>query len=322
MSTKIIVNLILLVFGFFIVILLFGASTYVVDEKEYVIEFRLGEIKQVRYNPGFYVKFPFIDSTQRIDKRTLRADIPPREVPDRDKERLIIDTVVRYRIIDPVDFRTTLLNEATAYERLQTIMYSAMRDTIAVHDRTEVIGARPIISATGQPVNDDEGLPTYESLVNTRDDIGKDILNRLQSAVNEQKYGIQIISADIKRADFPPQVTDAIIERLRAERQRVAAKHRADGEEEYRKRTAAVQTEADILISEAERDARSIRGEGDAQAIKIVQEALQEDTDFYTFLRTMESYETSIQQGALLILSDDGYLSMLANQSIDNLLIK
>ena len=318
MSTNTIVTLILSGFGSLIALILILSSTYVVDEREYAIEFRLGEIKQVRYNPGLYIKAPFIDSIQRIDKRTLRADIPPREVPDQDKERLIIDTVVRYRIVDPVAFRTTLLNEATAYERLQTIMYSAMRDTIAVHDRTEVIGARPIISETGQPVNDKEGLPTYESLVNTRDAIGKDILNRLQKSVNEQNYGIQIISADIKRADFPAQVTGAIIERLRAERQRVAAKHRADGEEQYRKRTAAVQTEADILISEAERDARSIRGEGDAEAIKIVQEALQKDTDFYTFLRTMESYETSIQEGALLIMSDDGYLSMLANQFNNN----
>ena len=314
MSGKAITGLVLSVFGVLFGGLLFASSTYVVDEKEFAIEYRLGEIKQVRKSPGFYVKAPFIDSIQRIDKRTLRADIPPREVPDQDKERLIIDTVVRYKIIDPVAFRTALVNESTAYERLQTIMYSAMRDTIAVHDRTEIIGAQAVVSDTGEPIYDAEGLPTYESLATTRDAIGQAILNRLQNAVNEQRYGISIISADIKRADFPPQVTEAIIERLRAERQRVSAKHHADGEEQYRKRTAAVQTEADILISEAERDARQIRGKGDAEAINIVQEALQKDTEFYTFLRTMESYETSIQDGALMILSDDGYLSMLTDR--------
>ena len=314
MSAKTIASIVLSVFSLFVGLILFALSTYVVDEREYAIEFRLGEIKQVRTSPGFYVKAPFIDSIQRIDKRTLRADIPPREVPDRDKERLIIDTVVRYRIIDPVAFRTTLVNESTAHERLQTIMYSAMRDTIAIHDRTDIIGARAVVSDDGQPIYDAEGLPTYESLANTRDAIGIAILNRLQTAVNEQNYGIDIISADIKRADFPPQVTEAIIERLRSERQRVSARHRADGEEQYRKHTAAVQAEADILISEAERDARKIRGEGDAEAINIVQEALQEDTEFYTFLRTMESYETSIQEGALMILSDDGYLSLLTDR--------
>ena len=92
-----------------------------------------------------------------------------------------------------------------------------------------------------------------------------------------QSYGIEVISADIKRADFPPQVTSAIIDRLFAERQRVAARHRANGEEEYRKRTSAVQAQADILIAEAERDARKTRGEGDARAIAIVQEALLQD---------------------------------------------
>ena len=129
-----------------------------------------------------------------------------------------------------------------------------------------------------------------------------------------QRYGITIISADIKRADFPGQVQSSIIDRLRAERQRVAARHRADGEEQYRSRTASVQTEADIIIAEAERDARQTRGEGEAKAIQIVFEALQEDPEFYAFLRAMESYETSINPGSTVILTDKpgGYLKDLA----------
>ena len=299
-------------------ITIFGVFTitgifYTVDEKEYALETRFGEVKAVRMSPGLYVKAPFIDSVQRIDKRTLRADIPPREVPDRDKERLLIDTVIRYRITDPLQFRKTLRNEATAVERLETIIYSAMRDTIAQHDRTDVIGARQQRDDQGNPVNDEQGLPVYESLISTRDNISQDIENRIASAVVEQQYGIEIISADIKRADFPSQVRSSIIDRLQTERARVAARHRADGEEEYRKRTAAVQTEADILLAEANRDARETRGEGDAEAIRIVQEALTQDPEFYRFLRRLESYEKTIQPGAHVIMSDDadGYLNML-----------
>ena len=87
----------------------------------------------------------------------------------------------------------------------------------------------------------------------------------------------------------------------------------AQGEEEYRQRTAAVQAEADILIAEAHRDARRIRGEGEAEAISIIEEALQRDPEFYRFIRKLESYETSITPGTLLLLSDkpDGYLDML-----------
>ena len=295
------------------------SALYSVDETEYGLELRFGEVRNVRTEPGLYVKAPLIDSVQRIDKRTLRADVLPREVPDRDKERLVIDMVVRYRIADPVDFRRTLRNEATAQDRLQDIMYSAMRDTIAQHDRTEVIGARPLEDESGASVYDDEGLPVHESLVDARDRIGWDILERVSQAVTDQNYGIEVISADIKRADFPSQVTSAIIDRLFAERLRVAARHRADGEEEYRKRTSAVQAQADILIAEANRDARKTRGKGDARAIAIVQQALMEDPGFYTFLRTLESYETSIRPGATVVLIDQpgGYLEMLTRPPED-----
>lgn len=291
------------------------SALYSVDEKEYGLELRFGEVKNVRTSPGLYIKAPFVDSVQKIDKRTLRADIPPREVPDKDKERLIIDTVIRYQITDPVEFRKTLRNETTAYERLQSITYSAMRDTVGQHDRTEIIGAQLLLDDEGNPISDDEGLPLYTSLVDTRDEISQSIHNRIKEAVLSQGYGIDIISAEIKRADFPPQVRDSIIDRLRAERQRVAARHKADGEEEYRKRTADVQAQADILLAEARRDARQIRGDGEAQAIGIVQEALTTDPEFYHFIRSLESYENSIQNGATIIITGEtgGYLDTLIN---------
>ena len=106
----------------------------------------------MRTSPGLYVKAPFIDTVQFINKRTLRADIPAREVPDRDRERLIIDFVVRYAIVAPVSFRKTLRNEATAEERIASIMFSAMRDTVAQNDRTEIIGARPLLDESGAVV--------------------------------------------------------------------------------------------------------------------------------------------------------------------------
>ena len=290
-----------------------AASFYKVDESQYALQLRFGKVHSVRTTPGLYPKMPFTDSIHRIDKRTLRADIPPREVPDQDKERLIIDIVVRYQITDPLAFRRTLRSEATARDRLQTIVYSAMRDTIAQHDRTHIIGAAPRVDDQGKQVSNDEGLPLYDSLVNTRDHISADIHRRIADAVTSQQYGINVISADIKRADFPPQVTSSIVDRLIAERTRVAARHRADGEEEYRKRTAAVQAQADILIAEANRDARQTRGEGDAQAIALVQEALEKDPEFYSFLRTLESYQDSITPGSTLVITDqpNGYLQAL-----------
>ena len=291
--------------------ILLMSALYTVDEREYGLELRFGEVRNVRNEPGLYIKAPFIDSVQSIDKRTLRADMPPREVPDRDKERLVIEVIIRYAIEDPLAFRKTLRNEATAKERLQAITYSAMRDTIGQHDRTEVIGAEPVLGEDGRPFSDEDGLPVYRSLLNTRDEINSRIEDRISEAVSSQGYGIRVISADIKRADFPPQVRASIIDRLWAERQRIAARHRADGEEEYLRRTAGVQAEADIITSLAQRDARETRGEGDAEAIRIVQEALNADPEFYRFLRRLESYERSIVPGAVVVLGADGYLDTL-----------
>lgn len=293
----------------------FRLTMYQVAEHEYALALRFSEVQAVRHQPGLYFKLPFTDSVQRIDKRTLRADIPPREVHDRDKERLIIDTVVRYRISDPIQFRRTLRDETTALGRIRDITYSAMRDTIAERDRIEVIGARPKTDADGEPVYNAAGLPEYESLIHTRDAIGADIQSRISHAVREQQYGVTVISADIKRADFPHEVADAIITRLQAERQRVAARHRADGEEEYRKRTAAVDAQARAIIAQANRQARAIKGEGEAEAIRIITAALERDPAFYRFLRTMESYENTITPGSAVILTagPDSYLKTLLN---------
>lgn len=266
------------------------ASLYQVDEREYALALRFSEVSAVRTDPGLYLKMPMVDSVQRIDRRTLRADIPPREVPDRDKERLIIDVVIRYQIEDPVQFRKTLRDENTALERLKDITYSALRNTIGQHDRTEVVGARLIIDAEGQAVFDEEGLPAYEPLAESRQRISDNIQSRIAEDVQSQHFGLRIISAHIKRADFPPSVEDTIIARLTEERKRVAADHRARGEEEYRRRTAAVDREAAVLLAEAEREARITRGAGEAESIRLVRDAILQDEEFYRFQKSLETY--------------------------------
>ena len=296
-------------------IILANSTLYQVDQRVYALHLRFGEVKEVREQPGLYLKLPLVDSIQNIDKRTLRADIPPRAVPDRDRERLIIDTVIRYRIKDPLAFRKSLRTEATALQRLQNITYSAMRDTVATYDRIDIIGAAPVLDDGGAPLNDAQGLPVYQSLVDTRDQVSRPIQDRITRTVTEQAYGIEIISADMKRADFPPQIRESIVDKLSAERHRVAARHRADGEEQYRIRTASVQAEADILLAEARRDARTNRGEGEAAAIALVEEALGQDPAFYDYLRTLESYETTITPGTRLVIGDQAsaYLKTLAS---------
>ena len=290
-------------------------TLYAIDQREYGLVLRFGEVQAVHQTPGLRAKMPFIDTVQRIDRRTLRADIPPREVPDQDKERLIIDIVLRYRISDPLEFRKQLRNEATALERLQTITYAAMRDTIAEYDRTEVIGARPRLDGQNQPVVDEAGLPLYEKMEETRDLIDQRIQERIAADIAAQNYGIELLTADIKQADFPLQIKDAIIARLREERNRVAAAHRAAGEETYRKTTAAVDAEAATILAEARQEAQRIRGEADGEAIRLVREALTANPEFYQFQRTLESYRLTLQPGTTIIANagPDSYFARLLN---------
>ena len=205
-----------------------------------------------------------------------------------------------------MQFRKTLRNEATALERLKTITYSALRDTIGQHDRTEVIGARLILDEEGQMTFDEEGLPRYESLEESRREISESIQSRIAQAAGDQKFGLEIISANIKRADFSGTVESAIIARLTEERKRVAADHRARGEEEYRRRTAAVDREEAGLIAEAEKDAGTIRSAGEAEAIRLVRDALLQDEDFYRFQSTLESYAAALEPGTVVVAEAKG----------------
>lgn len=290
-----------------------NSAVYAIGEAEYGLVLRFGEVQAQHLEPGLKVKAPFIDSLQRIDKRSLRADIPPREIPDKDKERLIVDVVLRYRITNPLEFRAQLRDESTALDRLQQITYSALSDTIGAADRTEVIGARPLLDADGQPISGEDGLPLYQSLAESRDAIDQTVLNRISEDIARQNYGIELISIDIKQADFPASTRGSIVARLTEERNRVAQSHRAAGEERYLEETAAVDAEAAIILAEARQTARRVRGEADAAAIRIVREALTANPEFYRFQRTLESYRQTLAQGATVIAAADqaGYFSQL-----------
>ena len=282
-----------------------NSAVYAIGEAEYGLVLRFGEVRAEHLEPGLKVKAPFIDSLQRIDKRTLRADIPPRDIPDQDKERLIIDVILRYRITDPLQFRKTLRDEQSALDRLQQITYSALRTAIANADRTEVIGAQPVLDADCQPVSGPDGLPIHESLADSRDAIDAEIYQRINTEINRQNYGIELLSVDIKQADFPASTRGAIVARLTEERNRVAQSHRAAGEERYLEETAAVDAEAAIIRAEARQTARRLRGEADAAAIRIVREALTANPEFYRFQRTLESYRQTLQPGAVVIAAAD-----------------
>ena len=299
----VIVFLVLIVIGLIVA----RQALYVIDETEQVIVTRFSEVQSVTTHPGLYIKAPFVDQAIRLDKRILRIDAPPEAMPDKEKQNLIVDSYARYRITDAVQFRKTLQNEATARSRLGNIVNSTMRDRVALRDRFEIIGAEPILDDTGNPVEDDDGLPLFEGR-DTRTQILNEVLEGVRREVADREFGIEIIDVRLKRADFPDSVTASIFTRMRAERNRIATKFRAEGEEEDLKIRAVANRNRDIILAEADRESSQIRGEGEAKAINILATALNEDPDFFAFRRSLVAYQALLNQNDTVVLSAESPL--------------
>ncbi len=296
----------LIILGILVVlgIILLRQSLYIVDETQQVIILRFNEVINTRLAPGLYVKAPFVDTVATFDKRILRIDAAPVAMPDKEKQNLIIDSYARYRITDPVQFRKTLQTENNARSRLGDIVTSTLRDRVALRDRFEIIGAEPIIDESGNPVEDDEGLPLFEGR-DTRTAILNEVLDGVRRRTQEQDFGIEIIDVRIKRADFPESVTPSIYTRMRAERNRIATRFRAEGEEEDLKIRAIANRNREVILAEAEQQSNQIRGAGEAEAIRILAQALNQDPDFFSFRRSLQAYQNFIGEQDTIILSAD-----------------
>ena len=282
-------------------------AAYIVDVTEQALVLRFGEVTATRTEPGLFWKTPFIENRLKFDKRILRIDAPPVAMPDKEKQNLVIDSYARYKIVDPEQFRKTLQTETGARSRLGDIVTSTLRDRVALRDRFEIIGSRPILDKTGKVVEDEEGLPLFEG-VDTRTEILNEVLAGVRDTVETQNFGIEIIDVRIKRADFPDSVTPSIYTRMRAERNRIATKFRAEGEEEDLKIRAVANRNREVILANADKESSQTRGEGEADAIRILADALNQDPDLFAFRRSLEAYQAFLGQQDTIVLSADSPL--------------
>lgn len=279
-------------------------TLYIVDETERVIVLRFGEVQNEIDSPGLKLKAPFVDQVVRQDKRILRIDAPSAAMPDRDKQNLLIDSYARYRITNSVQYFQSLENEVTAFNRLGSIVNSTLRDRIALRDRAGIIGAEPILDELGAPVVDDEGLPIVAGS-ETRSELLIEVLALVKQRVANENFGVEIIDVRIKRADFPESVTASIYTRMEAERNRIATRFRAQGEEEDLKIRAVANRDREIILAQADRESNQIRGEGEAESIRILADALNQDPDFFAFRRSLETYQALLNSSDTIVFSAD-----------------
>ena len=281
-------------------------SLYVVQETEQVVVTRFGDVRSVRISPGLYLKAPFVDTVINYDKRLLRIDAPPSQFLDRDINILEIDVYGRFRISDPRAFLQTLTTEENARSILAQRINSSLRAEVAERSREEIIGGDVELDESGEPVTDDEGNSRVRP-TNSRTELLNDVIEAVQVnlAQEDPSFGVEMVDIRIKRADFPQEVAGRIFERMRSDREKISRRLRAEGEEEARTRRAAADRDVEVILAAADRDADRLRGDGEAQAISILAESLNQDPEFFSFRRSLEAYKAFLNQRTTVILSSD-----------------
>ena len=249
---------------------------FVVDETNMAIVTRFGEPKRTIKNPGLNIKVPFVDQIRYFDKRLLLFDAPPDDtLLTKDKKRLVIDIYARGKITDPFRFYRTLNSEAQAQSRVIAIISSELREEIARDTQAEIIRTN-------------------------RSQIMENVRNAVAPQLSE--FGIVIVDVRMKRADFPPEISESIFKRMRAERKRIADRERAEGAQQDAEIRSSVDRKTAIIRAEAERDANIIRGVGEAKSISIFADAVGQDPDFYKFQRSLEAYSKSLKENSTLVI--------------------
>jgi membrane protease subunit HflC len=228
---------------------------------------QFGEPKRVVTEPGLHFKLPFVQNAVYIDRRVLDFDAEPQEVILGDQKRLVVDAFARYRILDPLRFYQAVGDEGMLRGRINTILDASLR---------KVLGEVPLFT------------------VLSADRVA--LMSRIrESANNEAKqFGIDIVDVRIKRTDLPAENSQAIYRRMQTEREREAKELRAQGAELAQRIRSRADRERRVIIAEAEKEGAIIRGEGDANAVRIFADAVGRDIDFFTFYRSMQAYRAAL----------------------------
>jgi membrane protease subunit HflC len=260
-------------------LLLVNSTVYTVDETEQAVILQFGEPIDAVNEPGLHLKMPWpFQIVQKLKNACWNTMPNQPKLLRRIKKNLTVDNFARWRIVDPILFIQSVINENGAIARLDDIIYSELRVELGKHEFTE------IISQNREKIME---IVTAES--NTK----------------LQAYGMEVIDVRIKRVDLPPENENAVYGRMQAERQRQANRYRSEGEEEATKIMAQTDKEKEILLAEAYREAEETRGRGDAEAVTIYAEAYQRDPAFYAFWRKLEAYRKTLREGTTVVLSPD-----------------
>jgi membrane protease subunit HflC len=289
------------------VLIVLFASTYTVVENQQVIITRFGKIvKGPIDQPGLHWKQPLVDEVLRFDKRWLEWDGEPNQVPTRDKKYIWVDVYARWRISDPVRFFQRLRDESAAQSRLDDIIDGEVRNTIASHDLIEIVRSSSREFEKGDENEDRITNPDEFKVTIGRDELTRIVLHKASTITPE--YGIELADVQLKRINYVDSVQVKVFERMISERKQIAERSRSEGQGKSAEIRGKIERELKQIESESFRKAEEIRGRGDAEAAAIYAAAYNRDPQLYEFLKTLETYKSTIDKDTSVILSTDNQL--------------
>lgn len=257
---------------------LYKTATFTVQVDQSAVLTLLGKPVKEYSTPGIRFKIPFAHNVVYFSKKLIEYDADPSEIITNDKKNLVIDNFCRWRVADPLEFYLTVKSYGEAFNRLEDIIYSEMRNELGKHTLIEIIS-------------------------HNRQEIMDNVTNLTRKKA--QEFGIEIFDVRIKRADLPIQNEKAVYARMKAERERIAKQYRSEGQEEAQKIKARTEKEKAIILANAYQKEQEIKGETDAKVIDIYAKAYGKDPAFFEFYKSLSVYENVLKDGTEFFLSTD-----------------
>ncbi|CAM3995312.1 protease modulator HflC [Pseudoalteromonas byunsanensis] len=296
-------------------------SLYTVDEVEQVIVTQFGKpIGEPIVDAGLHIKIPFIQDVNPIDKRVLEWDGEPSDMPTKDKLYISVNIFARWRITDPLQYFLRLRDERSAQSRLDDILGSETRNSVAKHELIEIIRTskdrKPLREGLLSEIDTDTKIGSLVPIHKGRQQVEQEIFTAAAQKV--QVFGIELLDIRFKRINYNESVRPKIYERMVSERRQIAERFLSEGNGEAARIRGDRVRELNKIQSEAYRQVEEIRGQADAKAAEIYAHAYNQSpqaVSLYEFTRTMQSYPSILSDNATLVLSTDSQLFKYLNET-------
>ena len=284
--------------GFFIKLIIFIVlvvsitnTAYIVRENEYAYVTRFSKFVKIQDTAGLHFKLPLLDKIEKIPQFRMMYDIPPSEVLTGDKKTLVVDNFTVWQIDDPYTFMRTVSRISEMENRIDAVVYNAVKNTLGTMDQT--------------------------SIINSDNSSIDDVNNKITELVNAQlkNYGVSTVAVEIKRLDLPKDNESAVFNRMISERTQMAESFRAEGNLEASKVVNETDKEVGILLSKASATAEELKGQGEGEYMKIIAEAYstEDRMDYYEFIRSLEALKVTMKGEKTLILPADNFIVRVLN---------